>query len=199
MGFNQVDVEMPVLTSVSTTQYFGLFLGLILNIIIFILIFLSVLLIYSLLMINIETRTFELGVMRMLGVKRNGLIELLALQAFSYAIPAIALGLLTSQLLAMWIVDLFASLTGVTLNPNLTTDSILSGIGLGLLVPILASVFPIRTALGKNLQDSLDVKRSKTFAVKISIVRSENTKFSWAIIVLGVRAFHYFTDQLIFI
>jgi len=76
VGFLQVNKELPVLSglSITRTKIISLFLGLILNIIIFILLFLSILLIYSLLMINVETRTFELGVMRMIGInseKRN--------------------------------------------------------------------------------------------------------------------------------
>lgn len=48
-----------------------MFLGLVLNIIIFVLLFLSILLIYSLLMVNVDTMTFELGVIRMLGIYRS--------------------------------------------------------------------------------------------------------------------------------
>jgi ABC-type antimicrobial peptide transport system permease subunit len=51
-----------------------LFLGLIFDIIILLFVSISVLLIYSLLMISIETKTFEFGVIRMLGVSKNGLI-----------------------------------------------------------------------------------------------------------------------------
>jgi ABC-type antimicrobial peptide transport system permease subunit len=51
-----------------------LFLGLIFDIIILLFVIISVLLIYSLLMISIETKTFEFGVIRMLGVSKNGLI-----------------------------------------------------------------------------------------------------------------------------
>jgi ABC-type antimicrobial peptide transport system permease subunit len=186
LGFDQVDVDMPVLNSVSTTRFFGLFLGLILNIIIFILLLLSILLIYSLLMINVETRTFELGVLRMLGVMRQGVVELLLLQALSYALPSIAFGLSISQLLCMLVVSAFENLTGIPLNPKLTSESIGLGVLLGLAVPIVASVIPIRTALGQNLQDSLDVKRSKTKAVKIDIERAETSRFSISIVILGV-------------
>jgi len=57
--------EVPVLDALDETRFFSLFLGLILNVVIVILLGLSVLLIYSLLMVNVETRTFELGVMRL--------------------------------------------------------------------------------------------------------------------------------------
>lgn len=72
IGFSQVYVSMPVLQHLQKTKIISLFLGLILNVIIFILLFLSVVLIYSLLMISVETRTFELGILRMIGTTRRG-------------------------------------------------------------------------------------------------------------------------------
>lgn len=77
LGFNQLDCSLPVLENVETSKFFGLFLGLILNIVIFILLFLSILLLYSLLMINVETRTFEMGVLRVLGSTRVNVVQLL--------------------------------------------------------------------------------------------------------------------------
>lgn len=71
VGFTRILTDLPVLGGLDDTKLISLFLGLILNVIIFILLFLSVLLIYSLLMINVETRVFELGVMRMIGTQKN--------------------------------------------------------------------------------------------------------------------------------
>ena len=56
-----------------------LFLGLIFDIIILLFVFLSVLLIYSLLMISVESKTFEFGVMRMVGLSKSGLIYMILL------------------------------------------------------------------------------------------------------------------------
>ena len=54
-----------------------LFLGLIFDIIILLFIVLSILLIYSLLMISVETKTFEFGVMRMVGLSKSGLVYMI--------------------------------------------------------------------------------------------------------------------------
>lgn len=56
-----------------------LFLGLIFDIIILLFVILSVLLIYSLLMISVETKTFEFGVMRMVGLSKSGIIFMILL------------------------------------------------------------------------------------------------------------------------
>lgn len=68
IGFDQIDTKFPILGYLRTARFISLFVGLIVNIIILILCVLSVILIYSLLMINVENRSFELGVLRMIGL-----------------------------------------------------------------------------------------------------------------------------------
>jgi hypothetical protein len=65
LGFTQVDDSLPVFNGVEEYQVFAIFLGLILNLVIFFLCYLSVMLIYSLMMISVDSRKFEMGVTRM--------------------------------------------------------------------------------------------------------------------------------------
>lgn len=51
-----------------------LLFGLIFDMVLLIFIFISVFLIYSLLMIGVETKTMETGIMRMVGVSKRGLM-----------------------------------------------------------------------------------------------------------------------------
>lgn len=55
---------------------FVVFLGLIFDLIVMLLVIISILLIYSLLLINIETKSFEIGVQRMVGLSKSGLIAM---------------------------------------------------------------------------------------------------------------------------
>jgi len=75
---------MHLLNSVRNTEFVALGLGVILNVIILVLLFLSVLLVYSLLMINVATRQFEMGVFRMLGQRRTGIVQLLLIQVYIF-------------------------------------------------------------------------------------------------------------------
>ncbi|EGC33767.1 hypothetical protein DICPUDRAFT_56279 [Dictyostelium purpureum] len=186
IGFNEFSSSLPVMGQLSKNRYVALFLGLILNVIIFILLFLSILLIYSLLMIDVETRTFEMGVMRMIGTTRNGIIQLMLFKAFSYSVPSWALGLLVAQIFGFVVSAIFKSITGVPIPTRLTGESILLATALGIIIPIASAIFPIRSALGKNLHDSLDVKHSKTMAVQISIERSEDNNFSSGVALIGL-------------
>lgn len=65
MGFYDTRVSLDVLKAMEIFSQAILFLGLIFDMIILLFIMLSILLIYSLLMISVESKTFEFGVMRM--------------------------------------------------------------------------------------------------------------------------------------
>ncbi|KAJ4463016.1 putative DUF214 family protein [Paratrimastix pyriformis] len=245
LGFNQVSVSMPVLRGMQSMSMFSMFLSLVLSIIITILVALSVLLIYSLLMISVDTRTFELGVLRMIGMRRTSVVGLLLTQSLAYSVPSWALGLIIAQLANVvrtpthpvhpstrppaagkrtavrlgpeashchglparhgFLMRFFARLATVEVPWNLTGQSI----GLATLVcpppppfptpsplslapshkPFVistaASVFPIRSALTKNLHDSLDVTHSKTSAVLVTIERAEDSSVPWTLFVTG--------------
>ena len=55
-------------------QYGSMFLGIVMNLIVFILLLLSIILLYSLLLVSVETKIFEMGIVRMLGLNKIGLI-----------------------------------------------------------------------------------------------------------------------------
>jgi hypothetical protein len=68
----------------------------------------------------------------------------------------------------------------------LTWTGILSASAMGILIPVLAAILPIRNALGMNLHDSLDTKHNKTKAVQIDVERAEQGgNVSWTIVVIG--------------
>eukprot|EP00005_Dracoamoeba_jomungandri_P012127 CAMPEP_0174265284 /NCGR_PEP_ID=MMETSP0439-20130205/25948_1 /TAXON_ID=0 /ORGANISM="Stereomyxa ramosa, Strain Chinc5" /LENGTH=1033 /DNA_ID=CAMNT_0015351673 /DNA_START=86 /DNA_END=3184 /DNA_ORIENTATION=+ len=185
LGFSQMWTYTPVLNNLEDTRFDNLFLGLIFNIVVTILMGLSVLLIYSLLMVNVETRTFEMGVMRLIGTTRVGIVQLLLIQAISYALPSWAIGLAIAQGMMHLVSHIFENVTGVELEPKLTMQGAVVGTLLGLLTPILASILPIRYALTLNLHDSLDLKHAKVQAVSVKLERSENSNFGSSLVITG--------------
>jgi ABC-type antimicrobial peptide transport system permease subunit len=185
-GFDQLNPSYPMLDYMEKTTYFSLFLGLIVNIIIVILSILSLILIYSLLMISVENRTFELGVMRMIGTQRIGLLQLIFMQSLFFAIPGIILGLVIGQLGYLATAYIMSFVFGVEISKGLNGISVLVSVLLGLFIPIISSILPIRNALTRNLTDSLDTSRSKTKSVKYSIERSSEGGVSYSLIALGI-------------
>lgn len=60
---------------------------------------LAVLLIYSLMISDVEEKTYEFGMLRALGFKKTSLIYLLIAEGIIFAIPGLALGLLMAYLI----------------------------------------------------------------------------------------------------
>lgn len=79
LGFYPIKIEMPVLGAMQNFGSAILMLGLIFDIIIMLFVILSVLLIYSLLMISVESKTFEFGVMRMVGLNKSGIVSMIVI------------------------------------------------------------------------------------------------------------------------
>ena len=60
----------------------------------------------------------------------------------------------------------------------MTTISILVGIMMGTLIPLFANIYPIKTALGKNLRESLDLNKRPTNSVGVKVQKLEDVGMS---------------------
>ena len=92
-----------------------LFLGLIFDIILILFVIISILLIYSLLMISVETKTFDNGLMRLVGLSKCGYVAMVLTQALMFILPALIFGLILSMP-CLWILyqKLFTADQGYT-------------------------------------------------------------------------------------
>ena len=177
-------------------------LGVVLDLIIFVLIVLSILLLYSLLVISVSSKTFTIGIFRMLGMNRINLIILLESQAITNALPAWCIGLIIAQIGSIYVLNLLGSSANIDLNKSLTPTSIMVATCVGLGISMIASILPIKTVLNQTLQSSLDSHHSKTDAVKFDISRTDKSQFKWNVFcicfvltVLGWVVFYFFPQS----
>lgn len=91
LGYYPVNIQLNLMNHLENFSYAVLFMGLIFDIIVLLFVIISVMLIYSLLMISVETKTFEIGVMRMVGLSKYGIITMVLLQGLMFVLPAIVL------------------------------------------------------------------------------------------------------------
>lgn len=89
LGFFPLKMDLGVLEEMEFYGQALLFLGLIFDVIILLFTILSILLFYSLLMISIESKTFEFGIMRMVGLSRIGIVNVVILQSFMFVLPSL--------------------------------------------------------------------------------------------------------------
>ena len=142
------------------SQFAVLLIGLVFNIMLIMFIIISVLLIYSLLTITIETKTFEFGVMRLVGLSKCGFITMIFIQGVFFVLPSIILAFISSFPALYFIYrKLFKDdLTAVALAPTLSAA--IQALIIGLLIPVISAVVPTSRALGKSLQEALNVGRA---------------------------------------
>ena len=137
----------------------------------------SILLIYSLLMITTETKTFDIGIMRLVGLSSSGFVGMIFTQAVMFVLPAIVVAYICAYPV-LWLI--FGKLFGDDLNNgeiSIVPSGIatLEAIGIGLLIPLLSSIIPIQRALAKSLSESLNTARA-TLSGTIVIIEKAGAK-----------------------
>jgi ABC-type antimicrobial peptide transport system permease subunit len=185
VGYTQISPTYPLLKYMYSTRFFRLFISLIITLIATILSLLSIVLIYSLLMVNVENRKFEYGILRMIGMARHNVIIIIGMQATLFALPGWIIGIVLAQLVYIPIGFILDAYLQVELTKLITYDGFLIASALGLIIPYFSSILPIYDALGQNLQDSLDTGRSKVKAIIYKIERSTDVSINWPVVVVG--------------
>ena len=96
LGYFPVQIEAFILQEFKIAHLSVTFLQLVFNLVMLLLFMISVLLIYSLLMLSMESKSFELGVMRMVGLSKLNVMMLIIFQSFMFVIPSIISGFAVS-------------------------------------------------------------------------------------------------------
>ncbi len=174
-----------------------LLIGLVFDVLLCIFVVISCLLIYSLLLISVQTKSFDYGVMRLVGLTKKGYVAMIMTQAAMFVLPSVILGFVLSVpcLAGVWSI-LFAGVQGYQLSiiPNFLAS--MQALALGLLIPMVSSIIPVKRALSKTLSDSLTSQRSNKSGVKVSIVdnKTKNTSsyllFGTVAVLFGVSIYY---------
>ena len=148
-----------------------MFIGLIFDIMLLIFVVVAVLLVFSLILISVETKAFEFGVMRLVGLTKLGFVAIIFTQASMFVLPAVILAFLCSFPLIYYI---FSTMIGDDLGymPSILPSgkAILIALFLGVAIPFASSIVPIRRGLAANLNDTLSSTRSKTKGALVSVI-----------------------------
>ncbi|KAH7825422.1 putative DUF214 family protein [Monocercomonoides exilis] len=146
----------------------------------------TILIIYSQIQRSVDGRAYELGLMRVHGMGRFGVVMLIVIQAFTFAIPGIIFGIIGAQGINVALIYLITKDTDMHLTVMLSPWSVIFTILVVLAATLVASFFPIKTALSTNLHDSIDVQHTNTSAVLITIERSDSIHSSSTLLVDGL-------------
>jgi ABC-type antimicrobial peptide transport system permease subunit len=189
-------VDCPVIMTLAAFQILRLFLDQIVYAIIVVFIVLSVLVVFTLLLSNADAKTYEYGMLRAMGLPHRSLWILILYQSMTFALPGIALGLLFAFLLGASLEMLMTYVTGFNAEYTPPLGWIFAS-ALGLLVPAISSVGPIRRALRSTLRDSLDVYHSVNQQTNLVVMKLQEmglagwqTSLALLMIVVGFMVYY---------
>lgn len=135
---------------------------------------LGVILIFALLLSNVEEKTYEFGMLRALGMGKLTLFEMSLFHILFFAIPGLALGFIVSYILNIPFDYIFYwTCTLPKMDWTFSYDAILIPLIVGFSIPLVANYVPLRKALGKSLRNSLDISRSAIHETKVTFKRLE--------------------------
>jgi len=117
-------------------------------------------------MITTETKRYENGLMRVVGLSKWGYSGMILLQAVLFVIPSITLGFLTTiPMLAFIYGKLFTSEMGFEKSVWPSGTACLQALAIGLIIPLFSAILPIKIALSKTLSETLNTVHSTAGSV----------------------------------
>jgi ABC-type antimicrobial peptide transport system permease subunit len=111
-----------------------------------VIVFLAILsgqLLYSLMLSDVDQKTYEYGMLRALGFKEGHLMTLISIQSFIFSVPGVLCGICTALILNMVFRGLIYLVSNNASGFWLTSTSIVVGVLFGLLMPLLAIYYPV--------------------------------------------------------
>jgi ABC-type antimicrobial peptide transport system permease subunit len=187
LGYNYpVTSQTPLYIGFKFFNIVKIFLKNILNSIIFFLWILSFMLVYSLILSNVDEKNYEFGMLRSLGFKKSNLMQIIIFQSLFFSIPAIIFGLIIAFFINIPISNFFFTFAGIETNYMLSNTTIILGIIAGLTLPLISSYFPIKKALSSNLKDSLAIFSKKITDISVNIVKLERLGISPSLLLSSI-------------
>ena len=158
---------------------------------------LSGIVIYSLLLFDIDERRYEMGMLRTLGMNKTSIVMIMLNQAFWFSIPGIALGIVVACLLYLISYAAIFYLTFVYIPYTVKTSSIILGMSFCIVLPLISNILPIRHALSGSLRESLDIVKQNLTDFKVMKIRLDKIGISPSqlclavlLIVMGVLTYY---------
>jgi hypothetical protein len=176
----------PVKESLSGLYFIGLFLQSTFATIVFFMLLLSMMLIYSLMISDVDEKTYEMGMLRALGLRTVSIMQLVIIQSMLFSIPGVIIGIAISAIANVGLRLFIFIYSAATYTFLFSAASTILGLILGLAMPLFSNIWAIQRALGKKIRDSLDIFHTGINEVLVRIIKLENFGISPFEIVLGV-------------
>lgn len=206
LGFTSAMViTLPIFEALKPLRFLRIFLTQIFNSVTFVLMAHGSIVIYSLLLADAAARTYEYGMLRVMGLTHRSLILALVLQALYYAIPGVLLGLVASSALALPVVGTINAYAKVDGQLFLLPSAIATAATLGIAMPLISTLVPMRRALSRTLAESLNLYHKSASETTVNVQKLEDLGLSTSqtvvaliLVLAGVVVFYLIPMSFIF-
>lgn len=161
--------------------------------------------IYSLLLADAAARSYEYGMLRVMGLTHRSLALALILQALYYAVPGVVLGLATSALLSVPIVSAINVYVKIEGDVVLLGGAMRVAGALGIAMPLISTIVPMRRALSRTLAESLNLYHKTSAETSVNVQKLEDlglsatqTTVALVLVVAGGVVFYLIPMSFIF-
>jgi hypothetical protein len=201
---SNVTISTPLRQQLAAVEMITVFFNSIMTSIVFFLAILCTQLIYSLMLSDVEEKTFEFGMLRALGFNTSNLVATIAIQAFTFALPGLLTGMVLAAILNGAVRHVLYTLTNNSSTYALSQNAIVAGCLIGIVIPLFSNVLPIQTALGKNLRASLDLYRRSNSEIAVRIKKLADVglsvpQFVMAVMLVVLGVLTYYVAPMAFI
>lgn len=153
---HNLEVEMGILDELEVYSMAMLLLSLVFKLVLLIFTIISILLIQSLLLRNIESKTHDFGILRMIGKSNSRILYLILTQSLWFIIiPALTIGaILSIPILSIMYSNVFSETDVFSRLPSLSAMTYC--LAFGLLIPLISSLYPLYLVSKQDLNEALN-------------------------------------------
>lgn len=187
IGYNySVTYQVPITQTMMATQFLRYMLDSLLLCCLALMIFITSLVIYAVILIDVEQSTYTYGMLRALGMKKFTLVTILLTKAMTFTLPAIMIGLFFAFLSSIPVTKMMNGFSHLSLPYTMAGSSVAWGTFVALFITIFSSVQPTSVALSSSLRDALDITHFNNKSVQITMKKLEDVGISGTQFVIGV-------------
>ena len=165
---------------------------------------LSAMLLYSLMLSDVDSKTYDYAMLRALGFRKRMLVVMIIEQSLGFSVPGLAFGILVAWQLNLALRQVVFIAAQNYMTYSMATSAVAIGVAFGLMMPMVANYLPIRAAMGKNLRTSLDLSRRSGGEITAKVQRLQDVgmdpvQFGVALILVTVGFVTYYLVPYAFV
>ena len=124
--------------------------------------------------------------LRALGLKSNYVILMVMIESIIFSFPAIFVAIIIAYMLNVLISIIIFNKTVITSTYFLQPIGFAYGLVIGIVMPAISNIFPVRRALSKSLRDGLNLIRKTVNDVTVNIAKLNNLGISFTQLIIAL-------------